>query len=112
MNTKNLTLMVAVASLALGSTLSVLSADLTHRYQFNPEYDTQGNPVLKDSVGGADATAYGSVYFEDIYDIETGMVIGHSAALDGGGDPESLTDGTFIALPPNIMKSADYTIEA
>ncbi len=66
---------------------------LANRYSFDDG--------VKDSVGGADGTLYGNATVAD------GML-----HLDGQGDTGSLTDGSFAALPADIMgKFASYTIE-
>ncbi len=66
---------------------------LANRYSFDDG--------VKDSVGGADGTLYGNATVAD------GML-----HLDGQGDTGSLTDGSFAALPADIMSSfGSYTIE-
>ncbi|MBR5978847.1 MAG: hypothetical protein IK033_07615, partial [Verrucomicrobia bacterium] len=70
---------------------------LAHRYSFEDG--------MTDSIGGADGTLYG----EEQYGTKVADGILH---LTGQGDTGSLTDGSFAALPADIMSSfASYTIE-
>ena len=60
---------------------------------------------MTDSIGGADGTLYG----EEKYGTKVADGILH---LTGQGDTGSLTDGSFAALPADIMSSfGSYTIE-
>ena len=70
---------------------------LAHRYSFDDG--------MTDSIGGADGTLYG----EEKYGTKVADGILH---LTGQGTPDSLTDGSFAALPADIMSSfGSYTIE-
>ncbi len=67
---------------------------LAHRYSFLED--------MSDSVGGADGTLFGTAV------INEGIL-----TLDGTGDSGSLTDGSFAALPANIISGfPSFSVEA
>ncbi|MBO6004859.1 MAG: hypothetical protein J6Q00_04725, partial [Verrucomicrobia bacterium] len=111
MNTKLLTTALV---LGLGaSAFAAESATLKYRYSFDPAgYDEEGHLTFLDSVGGTTGVCYGNAYIDDIYDPETYEVIGSQMILSGDGNVASFTDGSFAALPANIMSSfSSFSIE-
>ncbi|MBR4249126.1 MAG: LamG domain-containing protein, partial [Verrucomicrobia bacterium] len=111
MNTKLLTTALV---LGLGaSAFAAESATLKYRYSFDPAgYDEEGHLTFTDSVGGTTGVCYGNAYIDDIYDPETYEVIGSQMILSGDGNVASFTDGSFAALPANIMSGfSSFSIE-
>ena len=111
MNTKLLTTALV---LGLGaSAFAAESATLKHRYSFDPAgYDAEGRLTFEDSVGGKTGVCYGNAYIDDIYDPVTYEVIGSQMILSGDGNVASFTDGSFAALPANIMSGfSSFSIE-
>ena len=83
------------------STSSYDNAVLYYRYGFDSTYEKQGRLMSPDSISGADTVLYGNAFVSD------GIL-----HLDGQGDSSSLTDGSFAALPADIISDfSSYTIE-
>jgi len=111
MNTKLLTTALV---LGLGaSAFAAESATLKHRYSFDSAgYDAEGRLTFEDSVGDKTGVCYGNAYIDDIYDPVTYEVIGSQMVLSGEGNVASFTDGSFAALPANIMSGfSSFSIE-
>ena len=99
--------------LGVSSASQIYGAELVHRYSFpaNSVWSPDGYYILEDSVGDADGRTYGSAYCSDIYD-EFGNVIGSGLCLDGKGNTRSFTEGSFAALPANLISEyASYSVE-
>ena len=109
----NIKLVTTALALAVGASALYAAEDLVlkHRYSFEEAFDEQGNYYPKDSVGGADGTYFNATPAE-WYDMETGEFYTWYAELTGAGTPASLTDGSFISLPANIISSFNsFSIE-
>lgn len=79
---------------------SYVDAILYHRYSFHPVYEGD-KPIARDSVGLADGTLFGTATITNSY-----------LSLDGQGDTRSLTNGSFLALPPNLISTfPSFTVE-
>ena len=99
--------------LGVSSASQIYGAELVHRYSFpaNSVWSPDGYYILEDSVGDADGRTYGSAYCSDIYD-EFGNVMGSGLCLDGKGNTRSFTEGSFAALPANLISEyASYSVE-
>lgn len=99
--------------LGVSSASQIYGAELVHRYSFPGDsvWSPDGYYILEDSVGDADGRTYGSAYCSDIYD-EFGNVIGSGLCLDGKGNTRSFTEGSFAALPANLISEyASYSVE-
>lgn len=77
-----------------------VQAVLAHRYSFSPALVGE-IPVAWDSVQGAHGTLYGSA-----------AIVEGRLTLDGQGDTRSFTDGSFVALPPDLISTfPSFTVE-
>lgn len=76
--------------------------ELLHRYSFNAAAgNTDSNPVVVDSIGGADGTVVGA----------NGLWTGSALSLPGGDGASS--DAAYVDLPNGLMSSLDHlTFEA
>jgi hypothetical protein len=75
-------------------------AELAHRYSFSPALLDE-IPVAWDSVGGAHGTLFSSAAITEGY-----------LTLDGQGDTRSFTNGSFLALPPDLISTfPSFTVE-
>ena len=79
---------------------SYIDAILFHRYSFSPVYEGE-RLIARDSIGMADGTLFGTARIIDSY-----------LSLDGQGDTRSQTNGSFLALPPNLIANfPSFTVE-
>lgn len=84
------------------------NATLKHRYNFSPAF-LDNTLIIFDSISEAHGALYGNAKLSEITENSVSRNI---LSLDGEGDQKSYTEGSFVALPPDLISNFDsFTVE-